>query len=351
MRITFVVPDFVSVPVGGIKVAYELANGLADGGHSVTILHFDTLRSASGALRLRRDARFALWRRGLSGWFRLRAGVTAGLIDPERPDLLPESDHVVAVGWKTVSLVASASDRAGRRSYLAQGYMAAYEGAPDEVDAAWRLPIHKIVISGWLAAKARELCGEDIGVSRIHIAVGPEFIASVNPEARSSTSVATYYHRAPYKGFAEAKEALSMLLPSHPIQATAFGAERPDVRLPGWMTFAYRPRHVASIYNSAAIFVHASSLEGFPLPPAEAMASGCALAAFANEGVSDYAVDGHNALLVPVGDVAGLAAAVGALVEDRDLRIRLARQSINDMAGFTWRRSVDEFEAALSEIT
>ncbi len=77
MRITFVLPDFVSVPVGGIKVAYELANGLAGRGHAVNVLHVNTLRITSAA-RWRRDMRFASGSADVGGWFRLGPGVTGG---------------------------------------------------------------------------------------------------------------------------------------------------------------------------------------------------------------------------------------------------------------------------------
>ncbi len=110
---------------------------------------------------------------------------------------------------------------------------------------------------------------------------------------------------------------------------------------------ARQPRDLRALYNSAAIFVHPSSAEGWPLPPAEAMASGSAVAAFANLGVSEYAVDGRNALLVRVGDVEGLAGTIRRLIEDDDLRLRLARQGVADMSAYTWERSVAAVEAAL----
>jgi glycosyltransferase involved in cell wall biosynthesis len=119
------------------------------------------------------------------------------------------------------------------------------------------------------------------------------------------------------------------------------------------MSFRYRPhpRDTAAILNRAAIFVHASANEGFGLLPAEAMASGCAFAAFANQGVSEYAVNERNALLVRVGDVEGLAGAIERLVEDRELRLRVASQAVVDMAAYSMTRSIDELEAALAEVS
>jgi glycosyltransferase involved in cell wall biosynthesis len=351
VRITFVVPDFARVPVGGMKVAYEFANRLAARGHQVTLLHLDTMRHQRRSLRWRRDARFLAWRIGLGGWFRLTRDVRAGLIDPARPDLIPPGDRLLAVGWKTVAIVAEAASRAGRQVYMAMDYMADWEGDPGEVDAAWLRPMPKIVTAEWLARKARDLCGDGVSISMVPLAVGVEHMVEIDPSQRVPTSLAMHFHPGPSKGLAEGLEALALVRRGHPVRLVAFGGFPPERPLAEWIDFRLGPRDLVPIYNSAAIFVHSSIHEGFGLPPAEAMASGCALTAFANLGVSEFAVDGHNALLVPVGDVEGLANAITRLIEDDELRIRLARQGIADIRTRTWERSVTAMEEALSEAT
>jgi glycosyltransferase involved in cell wall biosynthesis len=332
------------VPIGGLKVAYELANGLTDRGHSVSVMHLRTIpTSQRGALL--RDLRVAAWRYGLGGWFDIRRSVTVGFTtDPFR---LGPADHLVAVGWRSVDFVLGAPPQAGRPAYLAMDYMADFEGDPGDVATVWRKPIHKIVTASWLVSKAREISGDDAFVSQIHLAVGAEFTSTLAPADRQPTAIATYFHPAPRKGFRETMAALALVRARHPIQLTVFGGSRPEISLPGWARFVERPGDLVPIYNSAAIFVHASSHEGFGLPPAEAMASGCALAAFANQGVLEYAVDGRNAMLVPVGDVPGLAEVITRLIESRELRLRIAQQADEDMRDYNWARSTDEFEAAL----
>jgi glycosyltransferase involved in cell wall biosynthesis len=349
VRITFLVPDFVSVPVGGIKVAYEFANRLADRGHDVAVLHIDTLAPDSRSVRVRRNARFTAWRLGIGGWLRLRRGIRTGLVDPRHPRL-PSADRIVAVGWKSVGLVAAAPDGSGRKVYFAMDYMADYEGKLGEVDAAWQMPMSKIVAARWLLTKAVELCGEGVDATLVPLGVGGEFQPRIDPAERNPLSLALYYNPAPVKGFAECLEALELVRRRHPIRAVAFGGIRPVIALPDWIDFRLGARELAPVYNSAATFVHSSRHEGFGLPPAEAMASGCALAAFANVGVSEYAVDESNALLVSVGDIAGLASATMRLIEDDALRIRLARQGIADLSARTWERSVSAMEEALAAI-
>jgi alpha-1,3-rhamnosyl/mannosyltransferase len=157
-----------------------------------------------------------------------------------------------------------------------------------------------------------------------------------------------HHHPAPQKGFTEGLRALEKIHRDRPIAVDIFGGFRPEMTLPEWARFHRRPRSLESLYNRAAIFVHSSRHEGFGLPPAEAMASGCAVAAFGNVGLREYAVNDRNALLVEVGDIAGLAAAVRRLIEDQPLRLRLTHQGAADIAAYTWDRSVAALEAALA---
>jgi hypothetical protein len=45
MRITFVVPGYAHKAVGGIRVVYNYANGLAARGHDVTVAHVALFRT------------------------------------------------------------------------------------------------------------------------------------------------------------------------------------------------------------------------------------------------------------------------------------------------------------------
>lgn len=75
------------------------------------------------------------------------------------------------------------------------------------------------------------------------------------------------------------------------------------------------------------MFVLPSVTETFGNVLLEAMASGVAPVAMASGGVLDYAVDGETARLVDPDAPGGLAEALDALLTDRDLRQRLARNA------------------------
>ncbi|MDP9068713.1 MAG: glycosyltransferase family 4 protein [Actinomycetota bacterium] len=98
---------------------------------------------------------------------------------------------------------------------------------------------------------------------------------------------------------------------------------------------------LVELYHEAQVAVVPSLYEGFSLPAAEAMSSGTALVA-TDAGALPEVVgpDGEAALVTPPGDPGALAAAIGRILDDRELRRRLAdagRQRILDR--FTWRSS------------
>ncbi len=112
----------------------------------------------------------------------------------------------------------------------------------------------------------------------------------------------------------------------------------------------YAQSEMAEVYSRARVFVVGSWFEGWCQPGIEAMACGVPLVTTDNGGISDYAVDHENALIVPVKDPKAMASAVNEILEDNELRDKLIGNGLSTASNFGWEHITDKFERTLREM-
>jgi UDP-glucose:(heptosyl)LPS alpha-1,3-glucosyltransferase len=105
-------------------------------------------------------------------------------------------------------------------------------------------------------------------------------------------------------------------------------------------------------YYAAADACVAPSLEdAFALPPAEAMACGLPVIVSRQAGVSEIVRDGVDGLVLEdPRDSQTLAAMIGRLYQDRELRQRLGERAAATAAKYTWDRNASELRAIMEGI-
>jgi glycosyltransferase involved in cell wall biosynthesis len=167
----------------------------------------------------------------------------------------------------------------------------------------------------------------------------------------------------PRKGIRFLVEAAAQLKPRFPqlkLVLAGDGFERPalmrlaeelgiaeDTTFLGWVPNSTLPQY----YRAAAVSVVPSLEEGFGIPAAEAM--GCETPVVASDagGLPEVVEHGVTGLVVPRGDSAALAAAIGSLLEDPELRRRMGRAGRERaLRLFDWDRTAEQFERVYSEV-
>ena len=102
---------------------------------------------------------------------------------------------------------------------------------------------------------------------------------------------------------------------------------------------------MAAWYAAADVLAFPSVKEGFGLAVLEAMAAGLPVVTSDLPVFREYLLDGQDALLVEVGDVAGLTAALARALRDDVLRSRLADAGRSLAVRSTWARSAARHQA------
>ena len=131
------------------------------------------------------------------------------------------------------------------------------------------------------------------------------------------------------------------LLPAHRKRIVALGLER-SVVAPGWVADPAPYLRAADLFALPARAEQSGSVALL-----EALQFSLAAVATAVDGIVEDVEDGVSGLLVPPGDPTAMAAALGRLARDRDLRARIAA---GGRETFERRFSAAPFAAALGEV-
>jgi len=133
------------------------------------------------------------------------------------------------------------------------------------------------------------------------------------------------------EGVEELGEAIAALSP---------GA-RDRVILPGYVSDVDK----LALLTGASAFLYPSRYEGFGMPVLEAMA--CGIPVLTSNVSSLPEVAGNAAVLVDPDDLGAMTTGMAELLEDEDLRTRLAGMGLARAAAFTWERTARATAAAL----
>ncbi len=110
------------------------------------------------------------------------------------------------------------------------------------------------------------------------------------------------------------------------------------------------PEKVYDYLEQAKILILPSLYEGLPNVILEAMSVGVPVIATRVGGIPDVVKDGQTGLLVEPGSVDELTRGIKKLIEDDNLRKKLANNSFEEVKKYTWDHVVEKFENLIERI-
>jgi glycosyltransferase involved in cell wall biosynthesis len=353
LRITFVLPRTGEWPSGGLRIVYEHANYLSRRDHVVSVVHPGRLTKEPTRLDPVKNAvRYALrkvdGRYTPNAWLNMDPRVRLLCVPSLAERFLPDGDVVIATAWETAEWVSRYSSAKGRGFYFIQ-HLETWNGPQERVLATWKTPLQKIVPSRWLVDIARGM-----GESAVYIPYGldvDKFTITTPSAERRPTQLMMLYHNAEWKGCDDGLQALSLVRQEDPgMRVIFFGVPPRAEKLPDWVEYhqSPSPELLRELYNRAAIFVAPSRTEGWGLTGCEALLCGAALAATDIDGHREFAFHGQTALTSPARAPGALAENILRLMNDSELRFRLASDGFDFVRQLTWERASASLEAVLS---
>lgn len=344
LDINIVLPFLTTKPGGGTKIMYEYANRLNEKGHRVIVIHsiqrpYKRIKSPVWWKQLQYRMR------GLCRppWFDLHENVQSLVVPSITDDYVPDGDIIMCTWWEMAYMVNRLSDSKGEKFNLIQGYEV-WKGHEDLVHASYKLPVRHMVIANYL----KDIFKKHNGKSPEYIPNAIDtnkFIFKTQPEDRNPHSIIMMYSQEVHKGTEYGIKALTQVKRKFPdLRVDLFGVyEKPD--LPDWMHYTQKPRDLSVLMNRNAIFFSPSLVEGWALPPAEAMACGCAVVCTNIGGHADYAIHGKTALLAEPKNISDMAEKLSVLLRDKNKRIEIALHGYeNIVTQFSWEVSLSKLE-------
>jgi glycosyltransferase involved in cell wall biosynthesis len=375
MKINFTL--YSTSMTGGVRAIFEVANGLSQRGHHVTITslegdhtwfpleadviyvekpNFIRILNPLKRLKSRESLRYSSITPVLG---QMKMGFEADLIKP-LTEAIPECDINIAT-WFLTSFSVFRSDK-GKMFYFFMDFdeLAGKHGHyyHQLFKESLYLPLDIITISTWLKNWIMENYHKDALVCGVGLEHDVFYPRERILEDLEGYKIMGIFRGFDYKGDNDLIKALNMVyerIPEiNPIVVCSKDTynslkEKNDIKFN--YTFFESPSDdkLAELYSSSDLFVFPSHIEGYGLPPLEAMACGTPVVTTDCRGVRDFVLDGENALMVPPKEPKAIAESIMRVMNDKELQEKLVKNGLKTVKKFTWKRVVDVFEKAFTE--
>ncbi len=356
MKINFLIPT--TGLTGGIKVIFEHANRLARKGHQIHLIYpYVLCKDANfkgkilGAIKKIRRFLLRLIKKDKVKWFTLDSQINLIRVWNLAEKNIPDADITVATANETADWLIDYFKTKGEKIYFIQDYEI-WTRDTKKVEATYEAPLKKIVISSWLKNLLENKFNQRV-LGIVPDGVDAEMFINREKIFNKNKKILMQYHILEKKGFFDGLKAYQIAKQKHPeIELILFGAYKPPKSLLKIAKFYYQPNKskLKELYALADIFLWPSRLEGFGIPPMEAMANKCAVICTDTGAVRDYA-DENSAIILPVQKPDLMAEKLIELIENEGKIKNLTKIAFEKVKNFNWQSSTKLLEEILFNIS
>ncbi|WP_425410239.1 glycosyltransferase family 4 protein [Hyphococcus sp.] len=344
---------------GGDRVVAIYARKLKDMGHDV---HIIALKPPAPPIahRIKRFMRTGKFIKNSFSTERFsNAGLCVRVVEGkqaiENCDV-PDGDILIATFWLTAEWAINLSAQKGAKTYLIQGYEAAFPYAPAaRVRATYTAPFSKIAVSNWLNEMLRENVQTE-AFAVIPNSVDHDQFYAPPRNKNQRPSIGFLYSTSENKGVDVTMRAVQLMRDTIPdLKTIAFSTHHPTRKLPlpDGCEFYHRPAQdkIRNIYAKCDLWLSASRMEGFNLTLLEAMACRTPVIATRAGAAPDLIDDGVEGYVTPIDDYAALAHKAASVLQSSDDKWRRMSDAAYEKAiSYSWDDAAALFEKALLEI-
>lgn len=302
-----------------LRIAYLVEDTAQSGGVRVQLMQADALIARGHRVRLVTKGLPLTWRTSRAEWI-----YVDNFLDYDARD----DDFVIGTFWPTVPPANTIAP--GRAVHLCQGYEGSfsfYQPVRAEIEAAYRLPIPKLVVAKSLIPICEQFTKDVTYIGQI---VDDDFFRARTPRENEPLRVLLCGEsQADMKGIDDGYGAVA--------HARWFNQKLELVRVSSWAPSREEPLdsvqefHVALASREMTRLMHSCDVlvapnrreEGFGLPAAEAMASGIPVVMTSIPSYLSFDEQHDYALFAPEGNAIELGEKLIELLGDDELRERL----------------------------
>lgn len=320
---------------GGVRIIISVANGLAARGHNVKIIVPDYAAEVPFDLSERIEVKIVRTS-GRGGLRKLHYFLKLNFISARKCDICFATAYITPYYVYISKLLNKESVKV---VYLVQHYEPlSHANQSNKKSVAgkfffllakfsYRLPFEKIAVSNWIKEK--------IGMKSVTVVSNgvdtKVFMPKIPKTPTDEFVVGTVGSPAPFKGYDVFLKGIQSIGATNSDGMKVIVASQYALRLPpGVKAELIRPANdqdMKNFYTQCDIFVFTSFIEGFGLPPLEAMACGVPVITTDCGGIRDFA-NSDNALVIPTGDPTEIGVAIIKLRGDANLREILSSRGL-----------------------